>query len=91
MATHSSILDWEIPWTEEPCRLGLQSKGHKESDMTEQRKKHQMQECGSERYEQRRLCSISLKNFVLLFKYFFPTLKKKKTQVIHALVKMQIL
>ena len=25
MATHSSILDWEIPWTEEPA--GLQSKG----------------------------------------------------------------
>ena len=23
MATHSSILDWEIPWTEEP--VGLQS------------------------------------------------------------------
>ena len=25
MATHSSILDWEIPWTEEPG--GLESKG----------------------------------------------------------------
>ena len=25
MATHSSILDWEIPWTEEPD--GLQSMG----------------------------------------------------------------
>ena len=25
MAIHSSILAWEIPWTEEPC--GLQSKG----------------------------------------------------------------
>ena len=25
MATHSSILAWEIPWTEEPG--GLQSKG----------------------------------------------------------------
>ena len=21
MATHSSILAWEIPWTEKPCRL----------------------------------------------------------------------
>ena len=21
MATHSSILAWQIPWTEEPCRL----------------------------------------------------------------------
>ena len=24
MATHSSILAWEIPWTEEPGRLGSQ-------------------------------------------------------------------
>ena len=29
-ATHSSILAWRIPWTEEPGQLG-----HKESDMTE--------------------------------------------------------
>ena len=34
MATHSSTLAWRIPWTEEPGRL--QSKGRKESDMTEQ-------------------------------------------------------
>ena len=27
MATHSSILAWRIPWTEEPCRL--QSTGSK--------------------------------------------------------------
>ena len=33
MATRSSMHAWRIPWTEEPCRL--QSKGHKESDMTE--------------------------------------------------------
>ena len=33
MATHSSILVWEIPQTEEPG--WLQSMGHKESDMTE--------------------------------------------------------
>ena len=32
-ATHSSILDWRIPWTEEPG--GLQSTGRKESDTTE--------------------------------------------------------
>ena len=30
MATHSSILAWRIPWTEEPG--GLQSMGHKELD-----------------------------------------------------------
>ena len=33
MATHSSILAWESPWTEEPG--GLQSMGRKESDTTE--------------------------------------------------------
>ena len=33
MATHSSILAWEIPWTEEPG--GFQSMGCKESDTTE--------------------------------------------------------
>ena len=33
MATHSNIFAWRIPWTEEPG--GLQSMGHKESDMTE--------------------------------------------------------
>ena len=32
MATHSSILAWKTPWTEEPDRL--QSKGRKELDMT---------------------------------------------------------
>ena len=33
MATHSSILAWRIPQTEEPG--GLQSSGHKGSDKTE--------------------------------------------------------
>ena len=33
MATHSSILAWEILWTEEPGRL--QSTGSQELDMTE--------------------------------------------------------
>ena len=32
MVTHSSILAWSIPWTEEPGRL--QSMGLQESDMT---------------------------------------------------------
>ena len=32
MATHSSILSWRIPWTEEPGRL--QSMGPQQSDMT---------------------------------------------------------
>ena len=33
MATHSSILAWEIPWTEKPG--GLQFMGLQESDTTE--------------------------------------------------------
>ena len=33
MATHSSILAWKIPWTEEPG--GLQSMGSQRVDMTE--------------------------------------------------------
>ena len=33
MAAHSSILAWEIPWTEEPGEL--QSRGCEESDTTE--------------------------------------------------------
>ena len=32
MATHTSILAWRTPWTEEPG--GLQSMGSKESDTT---------------------------------------------------------
>ena len=38
MATHSSILAWRIPWTEEPGEL--QSTGYKESDTTEQLTAH---------------------------------------------------
>ena len=34
MATHSSILAWKIPWTEEP--VGYSPWGRKELDMTEQ-------------------------------------------------------
>ena len=34
MATHSNILAWKIPWTEEP--VGYSPWGCKESDTTEQ-------------------------------------------------------
>ena len=36
MATHSSILAWEMTWTEKPDRLQSIHGGHKESDTTEQ-------------------------------------------------------
>ena len=38
MATHSIVLAWKIPWTEEPD--GLRPWGHKGSDMTEQLSMH---------------------------------------------------
>ena len=40
MATHSSILAWEIPWTEEPGWLQSSSWRHKQSDTTEPRSLH---------------------------------------------------
>ena len=42
MTTHSSILSWKIPWTEEPERL--QSMSRKESDTTEGLNHHHQQE-----------------------------------------------
>ena len=38
MATHSSVLAWRIPWTEDPG--GLQSVGSQESDTPEQLNHH---------------------------------------------------
>ena len=40
MATHSSVLAWRIPWTEDPG--GLQPMGSKESDMTKWLSTHTM-------------------------------------------------
>ena len=45
MATHSSILTWEIPWTEEPG--GLQSMGLQELDTTEHACTHTINVDGS--------------------------------------------
>ena len=40
-ATYSSILTWEIPWTEEPGgSMGHSPWGHKESDMNEHTHTH---------------------------------------------------
>ena len=43
MATHSSILVWRIPWTEEP--VGYSSGGHKGLDMTCQLRAHSLYIC----------------------------------------------
>ena len=40
MATHSNILAWEIPCTEEPGGLHIVHGVPKESDITQQLKKH---------------------------------------------------
>ena len=45
MATHSSILAWQIPWTEEPG--GLQARGSQRVDMTE----HTCTQCPKSRVE----------------------------------------
>ena len=47
MATHSSILAWKIPWTEEPGRL--QSMGSQESDTTERLHFHFLSQASGQR------------------------------------------
>ena len=54
MATHSSILAWRIPWTEEPGRL--QSTGSQESDTT---KRLERERGGSENMTQSQLNGIA--------------------------------
>ena len=50
MATHSSILAWKIPWTQEPGGLqsiGSEGAGHRRA--TEHMQKRHMQKSGDER------------------------------------------
>ena len=58
MATHSSILAWRIPWTEEPGTL--QSMGCKESDTTEDTKHPPSSDGDGTQFEHRRLLQPSL-------------------------------
>ena len=51
MATHSDILAWRIPWTEEPGRL-YSPQGHKESDTTEGTQHAHMHTTGEARGKQ---------------------------------------
>ena len=54
MATHSSILAWEIPGTEEPgWGGGYSPRGHKELDTTEATK-HSTAQHGTHRVQQKR-------------------------------------
>ena len=50
-ATHSSVLAWRIPWTEEPGRLqsmGLQRVGYDGSDLACKQHLHPRTRCGQE-------------------------------------------
>ena len=38
MTTHSSVLAWKFPWTEEPSRLHYSPWGSQESDITEHKR-----------------------------------------------------
>ena len=71
METHSSILAWEIPWTEESD--GLQSMGSQELDTTKQLKHQQAHKPKKKEKEKERdqeKCNpiIKLKNQVNFYK-----------------------
>ena len=53
MATHSSVLAWRIPWTEEPG--GYSPRGRKESDTTERLSAHTRIQLSQQRLSKRRL------------------------------------
>ena len=66
MATHSCILAWRIPWTEEPARL--QSMGHKELDMTECLSHASAKNALSSKLQGRQNCKLSWRGFIPLGK-----------------------
>ena len=73
MATHSSILAWRIPWTEEPVRL--LSMGHKELDTTywlnHQEREQAIQDesisCVYNNQSLLKFCSSSITSFIHCF------------------------
>ena len=69
MATHSSILAWKIPWTEEPGRLqfvGSQRVGHDLSDLahTHMRMAHVFTPQGIEGTEINNAHSLAFRVFI---------------------------
>ena len=80
MATHSSILAWKIPWTEEPG--GLQSIGLQESDLTQQLNYHKT-EAPSNKHKFRKIptaayrCQSLLKQII-----FIKSLGEKKQDIL---------
>ena len=70
MATHSRILAWEIPWTEEPGRLqstGLERVGYNFVTKEEQQKHTYMCVCVCVCIHRERECYSAIKNEILLF------------------------
>ena len=84
MATHSSILAWKIPWTEEPG--GLESTGSQVLAMTEGLSMHAMS------LEVASFCTVIsltwsfrfLGNFCIMTEsfYFFLTIKQKQHKIV---------
>ena len=60
MATHSSILAWRIPWTEESGRL--RSMGPKKLDTTERLSTHRQTNKGNRPVHKRTTFSLALKS-----------------------------
>ena len=60
MATYSSILAWEIPWTEEPG--GLQFMGSQESDTTEHAHAMRKKKVSKEKNKAKRISQLVLGN-----------------------------
>ena len=58
MATHCSVLAWEIPCTEEPG--GLQSKVSQESETTQQLNFHHQYEITLNKYGQVKICNAKM-------------------------------
>ena len=76
MATHSSILAWKIPWTEEPG--GLQSMGLQESDLTQQLNYHKT-EAPSNKHKFRKIPTAAYRCQSLLKEIIFIKSLGKKT------------
>ena len=76
MATHSSILAWKTPWTEEPGKHSPQ--GHKELDMTEQLTIHGIHTHTYTRITES-LCRIAEINTTLLSQLYFNKIRNKRS------------
>ena len=67
MATHSSILAWEIPWHGQRSLEGYSPWGRQESDMTEQLSRHTHTNTHTHRqsYATKNLCNLERKDGII--------------------------